>query len=96
VPLARRPPSIFAEDRSPAFAAYPRNDVIARRRRRRANRASAVRPCSRRGLPCRSRRRERGGLLPHLFTLTRASRRGRFAFCCAVCRAAVAGRAPGR
>src|SRR5262249_35290026 len=27
-------------------------------------------PCSRWGLPCHSRRRERGGLLPRLFTLT--------------------------
>ena len=30
-----------------------------------------MRPCSRRGLPCRSRLRQRGGLLPHRFTLTR-------------------------
>jgi hypothetical protein len=30
-----------------------------------------IRSCSRRGLPCRPRRRVRGGLLPHPFTLTR-------------------------
>ena len=28
-----------------------------------------IRPCSNRGLPCRSRCRQRGGLLPHRFTL---------------------------
>jgi hypothetical protein len=31
-----------------------------------------MRPCSRWGLPCRERYRSRGGLLPRLFTLTRA------------------------
>ena len=30
-----------------------------------------IRPCSRRGLPCRFRLRTRGGLLPHRFTLAR-------------------------
>ena len=33
-----------------------------------------IRSCSRRGLPSRPCRQVRGGLLPHLFTLTRASR----------------------
>jgi hypothetical protein len=33
-------------------------------------RAIPIRPCSWRGLPCRLRRRRRGGLLPHRFTLT--------------------------
>ena len=33
-------------------------------------RPPAARLCSWRGLPCRRRRRRRGGLLPHLFTLT--------------------------
>jgi hypothetical protein len=31
--------------------------------------AAPIRPCSRWGLPCRPRRRGRGGLLPHPFTL---------------------------
>ena len=33
--------------------------------------SSPIWPCSERGLPCRFRRRKRGELLPHLFTLTR-------------------------
>src|ERR1700677_4728210 len=33
--------------------------------------AVPIRSCSRCGLPCRFRRRTRGALLPHLFTLTR-------------------------
>ena len=55
----------------------------------------AARPCSQRGLPCRRRYRRRGGLLPHLFTLTDpgnpspAFARGRperqFVFCGAGC-----------
>jgi hypothetical protein len=36
-----------------------------------------IRSCSRRGLPCRLRCRLRGGLLPHLFTLTAPSPGGR-------------------
>jgi len=45
--------------------------------------AAPIRSCSRWGLPCRSRCRERGALLPHPFTLTRwAVKPGRrFAFC---------------
>ena len=35
-------------------------------------RAAPIRSCSRWGLPCRPRCRVRGGLLPHLFTLTSA------------------------
>src|SRR3954469_24970345 len=35
-------------------------------------------PCSSRGLPCRSRYRERGGLLPHRFTLTTCENGGLF------------------
>ena len=47
--------------------------------------AAPTRSCSRWGLPCRPRRRERGALLPHPFTLTwgpypKAGDR-RFAFC---------------
>jgi hypothetical protein len=38
-----------------------------------------ARPCSGRGLPCRKRRRFRGALLPHLFTLAAFPRR--FVFC---------------
>lgn len=40
-------------------------------------RAAPIRSCSRWGLPCRSRCRVRGGLLPHLFTLTPSALRGR-------------------
>lgn len=45
-----------------------------------------IRSCSRWGLPCRSRCRSRGALLPHPFTLTqepgpRSLAPGRFAFC---------------
>ena len=39
-------------------------------------RAVPIRSCSRWGLPCRRRYRQRGALLPHLFTLTAALRRG--------------------
>jgi len=39
-----------------------------------ASRAAPIRSCSRWGLPCRSRCRSRGALLPHPFTLARASR----------------------
>src|SRR5450631_4483950 len=38
--------------------------------RERARVAVPIRSCSRCGLPCRFRRRTRGALLPHLFTLT--------------------------
>ena len=47
-------------------------------------RAVPIRSCSRWGLPCRFRRRKRGALLPHRFTLTRltlAGIGGRSAFC---------------
>ena len=51
-----------------------------------------IRSCSRRGLPCRPRRRVRGGLVPHPFTLAgrREGRLRRFAFC-----GAIPGVAPG-
>ena len=39
-------------------------------------RAVPIRSCSRWGLPCRRRCRRRGALLPHLFTLTAATRCG--------------------
>ena len=42
----------------------------------RYSRAAPIRFCSRWGLPCRSRCRQRGALLPHRFTLAAASRRG--------------------
>lgn len=47
-----------------------------RARRRRA--ADPIRSCGRRGLPCRPRRRERGELLPHRFTLAPPKRSGLF------------------
>jgi len=56
---------------------------------------STVRLCSRRGLPCHPCYHERGGLLPHLFTLTHANWHGRFAFCCAFCNTTVTSRIPG-
>ncbi len=40
------------------------------------SRAVPIRLCSRWGLPCRFRYRSRGGLLPHRFTLARASTGG--------------------
>ena len=43
------------------------------------SRAVPIRSCSRWGLPCRFRRRKRGALLPHRFTLAAPSRE------CAVC-----------
>src|SRR5690606_34532584 len=47
------------------------------------SRAVPIRLCSRWGLPCRFRRRKRGALLPHLFTLTCLTRRSgeRYVFC---------------
>jgi len=38
------------------------------------SRAIPIRSCSRWGLPCRFRRRKRGALLPHRFTLAAAKR----------------------
>ena len=38
-------------------------------------------PCSDWGLPCPLAYAQGGGLLPHRFTLTPASRQGRFVFC---------------
>jgi len=47
----------------------------------------AARPCSQRGLPCRLRCRGRGGLLPHLFTLTSQGSRASLTpqIACAIC-----------
>jgi len=53
-----------------------------------------IRSCSRRGLPCRPCRQERGGLLPHPFTLTPGRVPRRFAFCGAIPRLASGGRYP--
>ena len=52
-----RPTRTSRAGEGPAAAFPPRRDV-------------PIRSCSRRGLPCRPRRRVRGGLLPHPFTLT--------------------------
>jgi len=59
-------------------------------------RVAPTRSCSRWGLPCRRRRRRRGALLPHPFTLTRLRQGfgGRFAFCGTFPRVAPAGRYP--
>jgi len=48
-----------------------------------APRAVPIRSCSRWGLPCRLRRRKRGALLPHRFTLAAAyaTRRGGLILC---------------
>ncbi len=59
-------------------------------RRANAPKAIPIRPCSRRGLPCRRCRQRRGALLPHLFTL--ASQARRFVFCGAFPEAAGQGR----
>jgi hypothetical protein len=56
-------------------------------------RAVPIWSCSRWGLPCRSRCRSRGALLPHPFTLADAARR-RFAFCGTFPGVAPAGRYP--
>ena len=42
---------------------------------------SPILPCTRRGLSCRRCRHRRGGLLPHLFTLTPRLPAWRFVFC---------------
>ncbi len=42
---------------------------------------SPILPCTGRGLPCRRPHDRRGGLLPHLFTLTRGFPRGRYILC---------------
>ena len=42
---------------------------------------SPILPCTRRGFSCRRRRRRRGGLLPHLFTLTTRLPAWRYFFC---------------
>ena len=55
-------------------------------------RATSIRHCSRRGLPCGFRCRNPGGLLPHLFTL--ASRGRRSVLCGAFPRVSPAGRYP--
>jgi hypothetical protein len=46
-------------------------------------------PCTGRGLPCPRDRSRGGGLLPHLFTLTRFLRSGRSVFCGAIRRRAL-------
>jgi len=63
-------------------ATYPGGDAKTRLPLR-PRRAAPTRSCSRWGLPCRARRRARGALLPHPFTLARLRRGfgGRFAFC---------------
>jgi hypothetical protein len=69
--------------------------VIARRRTFRV--AIPIRFCSRCGLPCRFRRRIRGALLPHLFTLTAPTPEGeggRFVLCGTFPGVAPAGRYP--
>ena len=57
--------------------------------------AVPIRSCSRWGLPCRSRCRGRGALLPHPFDLTRSEKpAGRSAFCGTVPGVAPAGHYP--
>src|SRR5512140_3392104 len=60
--------SLWDGGRPPPHAAYPRlvpKDVGGPGRT-----SPLIWPCTDWGLPCRSRYRKRGGLLPHLFTLT--------------------------
>ena len=66
IPLGRRLPGASSSqpgrlDRRPAWNCF---------------RVVPIRLCSRWGLPCRFRRRKRGALLPHLFTLTPMQDRG--------------------
>ena len=76
-------------------ATYPGDDAKTRLPLR-PRRAAPTRSCSRWGLPCRARRRARGALLPHPFTLARLRRGygGRFAFCGTFPGVAPAGRYP--
>jgi hypothetical protein len=72
-------------------------DIDLRRQRSPAKpRAVPIRSCSRWGLPCRPRCRRRGALLPHLFTLTAATRYAprRYVLCGTFPRLAPAGRYP--
>ena len=57
-------------------ATYP-DDWPGNRPSRRSGSVVPTWSCSRWGLPCRPRRRRRGALLPHPFTLTRRHRPGR-------------------
>ena len=84
---------LYGPDRDPAVAAIPLGRPLpaassnqpGRRASGQACGASAavapIRSCSRWGLPCRPRRRVRGALLPHPFTLTAGQTRRRSAFC---------------
>ena len=57
-------------------------------------RAVPIRSCSRWGLPCRLRRRRRGALLPHRFTLAGSPRERRSVLCGTFPELAPAGRYP--
>ncbi len=66
----------------PTRAAAPKTRLPVRTLRRgRGRPAAPIWSCSRWGLPCRSRCRSRGALLPHLFTLACRRRRRRSVFC---------------
>ncbi len=78
---------------APALTLPTRTSRAGAALRRGAPHEVPIRHCSRWGLPCGSRRREPGGLLPHRFTLTRA-RRGRSVFCGAFRRISPPGRYP--
>jgi hypothetical protein len=64
------------------------------RRRGNALRAVPIWSCSRWGLPCRSRCRDRGALLPHHFNLAAALAGRRYDFCGAIPGVASAGHYP--
>src|SRR5581483_8478398 len=84
-------PAIAGRFSRPTRTTGPAKPVLQAETRRRV---VPIRSCSRRGLPCRPRRRVRGGLLPHPFTLTRRLSGGRFAFCGAFPGVAPGGRYP--
>jgi len=89
-PIARRAdgrPFLSGRDRSRPPATNPDHGAEA------APYAVPIRSCSRWGLPCRSRCRARGALLPHPFALTVPKRR-RCPFCGTVPGVAPAGRYP--
>jgi hypothetical protein len=67
IPLQRRLPG--ASSNLPGRLVRTDRDLVPLRRP--SSHAAPIRFCSRWGLPCRSRCRQRGALLPHRFTLTR-------------------------
>ena len=70
-----RQPFVWAAHYCAALATYPGLDSAA------GHHSSPIWSCSTWGLPCHPDCSRRGALLPHLFTLTRNLRFGRYIFC---------------